>query len=99
MKETVTEECAPEEPAEWEEGKAEAPAADSAEVITVWFQDAAYELQPGVKSIPEDIGEELGVVEQSDGRNLVDCKVFAVLESEDIYVEVPEGYLRGVLVE
>ena len=77
----------------------EAPIEDVTEVITVWFDDAAYELQPGVTAVPEDLGEQLGEVKSSDGRDLTGCKVYAVLESEDIYVEVPEGYLRGVKTE
>lgn len=72
-----------------------APTADSTETVTVWFADAAYELQSGVLEAPEDLGEPLGEVETSDGRDLNGCLIFAVLESEDIYVQVPEGYLRG----
>ena len=50
-------------------------------------------------AVPEDLGEQLGEVQSSDGRDLNGCRVYAVLESEDIYVEVPEGYLRGVKTE
>lgn len=69
------------------------------EVVTVWFNDAAYELQSGVTATPEDLGEQLGEVLSSDGRDLTGCRVYAVLESEDVYVEAPEGYLRGVKTE
>lgn len=84
----------------------EAPMADAvepeeskAEAVTVWFDDTAYEIQHGVTAIPEDLGEQLGEVLSSDGRDLTGCRVYAALESEDIYVEAPEGYLRGVKTE
>lgn len=69
------------------------------EAITVWMGGIAYELLPGVKAIPEDLGKELGEVEQSDGRELTGCRVFAALESGGIYVEVPEGYLLGEMTD
>ena len=77
----------------------ENPLEDATEAITVWFNDTAYELLPGVTSVPEDLGEQLGEVTSSDGRDLTGCSVFAAVESEDIYVEVPEGYLRGMKTE
>ena len=88
MEETPAEECAPE--------AEEAPTADVTEAITVWMDGIGYEIQPGVREIPEDLGEELGVVEKSDGRPLDGCKVFAAPENGGIYVEVPEGYLLGL---
>ena len=69
------------------------------EAITVWLDGQAYELLRGVVEQPVDLGEELGAVERSDGRNLKGCRVFAVVESEYVYVEVPEGYLRGIPVQ
>ncbi len=86
MEETAEEECAP----------LEEPKDAPQEVVTVWVNDVAYELTVQIEW-PEDLGEELGVVKTCDGRDLIGCKVFAVPDSEDIYVEVSEGvYLRGV---
>ena len=91
MEEAPAEECMPE--------AEEAPAADVTEVITVWMGGIGYEIQPGVREVPEDLGKELGMVEKSDGRPLDGCKVFAALESGGIYVEVPEGYLLGLEID
>lgn len=79
----------------------EAPAeeSESTEAVSVWFQGRRYELQADMQPQPENLGEELGVVEDSDGRDLIGCRIFAVPDSEDIYVELPEGYAYGQYVE
>jgi len=95
--EAPTEEAPMEEMPEQEEAPAEEP--DIQEVVSVFFEGNRYELQSGVVEAPEDLGEELGVVEASDGRNLTNCRIYAVLDSEDIYVETPEGLMYAKLTE
>ena len=60
------------------------------EVITVWFEDEAYEVGSTCE-FPADLGEELGVVQASDGRDLTGNRVFAALDLGGIYVEIEEG--------
>lgn len=89
---TVKEECVEEETAAEE-------AEDAKEAVTIWLAGKAYELQPGVLEQPGDLGEELGLVEESDGRDLSGCVVYAVQDSDDVYVLAPEGYFYAKYVE
>lgn len=89
--ESKAEEVKKEEPKE--ETRPENEEGKSEEVVSVWFRDVRYELQPGVVEKLQDLGEPLGEVEASDGRDLTGCRIFAVPASEDLYVETPEGFV------
>ena len=92
--EFVKEESAVEESAEMEEDKTELQ-----EVVSVWFMDRRYELQKGPFPQPEKMGEQLGEVKSSDGRDLTGCLIFATDEEHAVYVQTPEGYWYAVLAE
>ena len=82
------------------ETPAEEPAAEPEEapqeVVTIWFADVSYEIQDAVEA-PEDLGELLGQVQASDGRDLTGCNVYASADSEMIYVEAQIGeYLCAI---
>ena len=66
------------------------------EQVSILFDGLWYELHSPPLELPEDLGDELGVVEESDGRDLAGCPVYAAADSEDLYVRLPEGYLRAV---
>ena len=84
-----------ETPAEAPAEEAEQEAAPQ-EVVTVWFADTAYEVQQIVEA-PEDLGELLGQVQASDGRDLIGCNVYAAAAHDEIYVETETGeYLSAV---
>lgn len=90
-----------EESAEEESGVKEEAKEDQMpeEVVTVWFADVAYEIQQTVEK-PADLGELLGHVQASDGRDLAGCKVYASETPERIYVETETGeYLCGIQVQ
>lgn len=91
--ETPMEEHAEESPAEAVTDKEEgAPE----ERVSILFEGQWYELQSPVSELPEDLGEELGMVEASDGRDLNGCLIYAVVGSEDLFVRLPEGYARAI---
>lgn len=98
--ETPAEE-APMEEAPEEEPTEEAPALDAepGEVVSVFFDGRRYELQPGIVDAPDNLGETLGVVEESDGRDLTGCTIYAMAGSENIYVWTPEGLMLAKLAE
>lgn len=100
--EAKTEEAAPQEEPKKEEAMADTTQENeenTSEVVSVWFREVRYELQSGVVEQPRDLGEQLGEVHASDGRDLTGCRVFAVLESEDLYVETPEGWMLAIRAE
>lgn len=87
-----------EEPAEESSAEAvtdeESPAPE--ERVSILFEGQWYELQSPVSELPKDLGEELGMVEASDGRDLNGCLIYAVVDSEDLFVRLPEGYARAI---
>ena len=91
VEETTAEEAKKEEP--MEDAKTESGEGESEEVVSIWFRDVRYELQPGVVEDPGDLGEAVGEVQASDGRDLTGCRVYAVLDSEALYVQTPEGLM------
>lgn len=96
--ESIKQESVTEETAEAEEKTEET--VESEEVVSVWFREQRYELEKGPFELPEDLGDELGVVKASDGRDLTGCRIFSAgEETEDIYVETPEGYWYAVKAE
>lgn len=94
-----TEECVKEESAVEESAEMEEDKADGQEVVSVWFMDRRYELQKGPFPQPEKMGEQLGEVKSSDGRDLTGCLIFATDEEHAVYVQTPEGYWYAVLAE
>lgn len=97
--ETPAERPAEEAPAEEEaveqESAAEAPKEETQqdqapeEVVTVWFADVSYEVLYQAE-VPEDLGELLGEVQASDGRDLSGHRVFAASDADHIYIEIGE---------
>ena len=84
-----------EAPAEPEEGKLspdeETQETESLEeVVTVWVCDKSYEVCGRVEA-PADLGETIGMVQASDGRDLTGCAVFAAAEEGMIYVQIEEN--------
>ena len=82
------------------ETPAEEPASEPEEapqeVVTIWFADVSYEIQDAVEA-PEDLGELLGQVQASDGRDLTGCNVYTSADSEMVYVETQTGeYLCAI---
>ena len=59
------------------------------EVVTVWVSDVSYEICGQVEA-PADLGEVIGTVQASVGRDLTGCTVFAAAEDGAIYIQIEE---------
>lgn len=92
--ESVAEESAAEESPEQKEETDE-----GMEVVSFRLAGRRYEVQPGIVEQPADLGEKLGLAEDSDGRDLNGCPVYASGAEELVYIETPEGYFCAVWME
>jgi hypothetical protein len=59
------------------------------EVVTVWVSDVSYEICGQVEA-PADLGEVIGTVQASDGRDLTGCTVYEAAEDGTIYIQMEE---------